>query len=268
MPMISRVRRWASQRSSQAKSMRARTRFTRAKVRSTIVAQGSRLGRAIPIPISIPSSHKAGHRRGRVQRTRDQADQKVRPVAQRETQKICGFDILGKCRRHQRKQLPKEKHRPEQSSEPVCISLREHKPGCPAEPHSAADAANHKGQADEDARGQFQPAAKGAQRIDKDPPTQFSDRRQLLSALYGARLSFARFHLFAILALLSHCLQPSQDNSWPSDRDPPTIRRKICSRVSFSPGEAPHRPEGPPTALPLPLAVPRANLEPPAARDE
>ena len=66
----------------------------------------------------------------------------------------------------------------------------------------AADAANNKGQTDEDARGQFQAAAKGSQRIDKDSPTQFSDRRQL-RARVRRQAQLARFHLFAILALSS-----------------------------------------------------------------
>ena len=87
MPMISRVRRCASQRSSQANSMRARTIFTRAKVRSTIVAQGS--GPAGRSDADVDSEQpQAGHGRRRIQRSVSQADQKVRPVAQRETQKI------------------------------------------------------------------------------------------------------------------------------------------------------------------------------------
>ncbi len=56
--MISRVRRCASQRSSQAKTIRASRMFTIAKVNSTIATQGSATGLATPMPIAIPSSHR------------------------------------------------------------------------------------------------------------------------------------------------------------------------------------------------------------------
>ena len=105
------------------------------------MAQGSRRGRATADADVDSEQPQAGHSRCRVQRAVDQADQKIRAVAQRETQKIRGLDILGERRRHQRKQLPKKKHRPEQSPEPLRISLRKQKPGGSAQPDRAADAA-------------------------------------------------------------------------------------------------------------------------------
>ena len=87
MPMISRVRRWANQRSSQANSMRARTIFTRAKVRSTTVAQGSTTGPGDPDADVDSNQPQPGHRSRRIQRAIGEADQKIRPVAKREAEK-------------------------------------------------------------------------------------------------------------------------------------------------------------------------------------
>ena len=94
---------------------------------------------------------QAGHGRCRIQRSVSQADQKVRPVAQRETQKICRFDILGKGSRHQGKKLPEEKDRPQQRAQPLRISMQDQEPGRPAQADSAADSAGQKGQADKNA---------------------------------------------------------------------------------------------------------------------
>ena len=183
MPMISRVRRCASQRSSQAKSTRARTRFTRAKVKKHNRGpwKQTRPGDS-DADINSQQPH-AGNSRCRVQRSVDQADQKIRAVAQREPQEIRRFDILGKRRRHQRKQLPEKEHRPEQPPKPRRVFLRNHKPGCPAQPDSAADSTGGKSQSDKNARGQLQPAAKRPQGVGKDSPPQFGDCRQLLACV-------------------------------------------------------------------------------------
>lgn len=56
--MISRVPLCVSQRSSQAKAIRARRRFTTAKVKSTIAVQGNRRGLAAPTPMAIASNQR------------------------------------------------------------------------------------------------------------------------------------------------------------------------------------------------------------------
>src|SRR6266850_1598550 len=99
---------------------------------------------------SIPMSSRV--RRWASQRS-SQANQKVRPEAQGETKKIRRLDILRKRRRHQGKQLPKKKYRPEQTSNPLRVSLRDHKPGSSAQPYGAAEAAGHKSQPNKYVRG-------------------------------------------------------------------------------------------------------------------
>ena len=94
---------------------------------------------------------QGGHSRCRVQRPVGQANQEVRSVAERETQKSRGLDVFGECRGHQRKELPEQKHGPQQNAEPFRVSLGEQKPGRSAQSHGAADAAAHKSQADENA---------------------------------------------------------------------------------------------------------------------
>ena len=55
--MISRVRRWASQRSSQANSIRASTQIHQGKGEEHDRGPGKHAGRATAMPVSIPSSH-------------------------------------------------------------------------------------------------------------------------------------------------------------------------------------------------------------------
>ena len=259
MPMISRVRRCASQRSSQANSMRARTMFTRAKVRSTIVAQGSTT-RPGDSDADVDSEQpQAGHRRRRVQRSVSQADQKVRPVAQRETQKIRRLDILGKRRRHQGKKLPEKKHRPQQCAQPLRISMQDQEPRRPAQAdqrrrfHRARKARLIK-MREASSRRPRKVRRELTKTRQRSPATAAScwracgtDRSVTSSACHPRSAFISRAASIAVCTGSADGLrrrlpvQPSHDNSWPSPRDPPTVSRKICSRVSFSPGRPPRR---------------------------
>ena len=66
---------------------------------------------------------QAGYGRGRIERAVCEANQKVQAIAKRETEKAGRLDVLGKRRCHQGKELPEQKYRPEQNSEPLRISL-------------------------------------------------------------------------------------------------------------------------------------------------
>ena len=225
MPRISRVLRRASQRSIQAKIMRASRMLSAPNVARSSAAHGNRPGSAIPTPTRDADEPERADERGGIERAIDHANEEIRAVTDREAQEIRGIEVLGKGGRHHGKKLPIEKHAPEDERQPLEFLPRREKPGGRAQPECPADAHGRESEADENPRHHFEAAAKSAQGVDENPPAKVRDGGELLaSGGPGKRLGRGVY--------------PSHESSCSAARVPPTMRRKISSRVSFSPGAA------------------------------
>ena len=138
-------------------------------------------------------------------------------------QQIGGIHIFREGAGHHRKKLPEQKYGPEQHGKPFRFSAGNEIPRGGAKPDRSARAApmpkpknvNH-------ARDDFQAATNGAQGVYEKLPADAGDGGKL--AAYFGRDD-----------------QPSHESSWSARRVPPTMRRKICSRVSFSTGSGTSR---------------------------
>src|SRR5579863_10267539 len=98
--------------------------------------------------------------------------------------------------------------------------MRNKIPSSQPEGEGASQASDCEHQKYNSASDYFEPAANGAQTVDEKLPANASD---------GGKLA----------AHLRRGSQPSHESSWSARRVLPTMRRKISSRVSFSPGTLP-----------------------------